>query len=80
LIDDVQNRVVAREALHGKQSLQSTVGSQLVGTSKTLRPGNDTQHEAHKYLARLIMIRTFGLVELSTLELLDQADPPKKFA
>src|SRR6516162_11641480 len=47
--------------------------------SKTLRSGNDAQHEAHKDLARSVMIRTFGLVELLTLELLNQADAPKKF-
>jgi hypothetical protein len=44
--------------------------------SKTLRSGNDAQHEAHKDLARSVMIGTFGLVELLTLELLNQADAP----
>jgi hypothetical protein len=47
--------------------------------SKTLRSSNDAQHEAHKDLARLIMIRTFGPMELLILELLIQADSPKKF-
>jgi len=46
--------------------------------SETLRPGNDAQHEAHKDLARLVMVGTFGLIELSALELLNQSDPAKK--
>src|SRR5260370_2237961 len=45
---------------------------------ETLRPGNDAQHKSNQTLARIVMIGTFGLIELSVLQLLDQADPSEK--
>jgi hypothetical protein len=45
---------------------------------ETLRSGNDAQHKSNQNLARIVMIGTFGLIEPSVLQLLDQADPSEK--
>jgi hypothetical protein len=74
----VQNRVITEETLQSKQCLQSTIGPQLIEMGKTARSSNDAQHKAHKDLARLVMIGTFGLIELSALELFNQSNPSQK--
>ena len=74
----VQNRVITGETLQSKQCLQSTIGPQLIEMGKTARSSNDAQHKAHKDLARLVMIGTFGLIELSALELFNQSNPSQK--
>jgi hypothetical protein len=45
---------------------------------KTARSSDDAQHKAHKDLARLVMIGTLGLIELSALELFNQSNPSQK--
>ena len=67
----IQDGVVAGKAPHAQQSLQSTVGSELIGMGETLGSGNDTQHEPNQDLARIVVIGTFGSIEASLLELLD---------